>query len=513
MASVCAICAWPLFVFSMGHYLPTIDNDEVVYFLETKTFMLHGFRGGNFFLNDQVPASRLHSGLHGPVFPALYGLAARLVGWQNYSPYLINLAFFVAAWLLLWRSLRSHYERQIAIALFVLMHGYFFLFLPSMMQESFHISIAIAMAGMWNIALHRGSGVAWAGLFVLTAIAMLTRYLWGVTLPFFVSSFLHQRRAGTPLRPISTAALGFVSLVAGAVSTYAAMRLWTFWTAPATAGASSIPSLSPVTALTNAAALFSFRSIGVFENYPLYFRVSTWAMLVIPASAAWLSTSPSSPADGEEGSRSAARYAVLLLLVPMALQALFYIVDGYRDLRMLAGFHALAGLVFLSRGRLPRLHPAHQILLVATALVAIVINAQLTVEGATSRYRVEWQRGVGPMVDESSKELFATIERRMDFVPSESSYCKTVYGPLEMSADPRLIHLPLGFAFSAIVLTRDGQLPRLRGKYALTYSSGSAMKALFDASSDWRVVDSFDRFTLYRSRVACPLSSVRATTN
>src|SRR3954451_15942096 len=87
-ATVGLVCVWPLFAFSMTHYLPLIDNDEVICFLEIKAFLVHGLTSaGNFFINDQIPASRIHSGLHGPAFVALYGLFARVIGWHNYSPY------------------------------------------------------------------------------------------------------------------------------------------------------------------------------------------------------------------------------------------------------------------------------------------------------------------------------------------------------------------------------------------------------------------------------------------
>jgi hypothetical protein len=497
-ASIIAVCAWPIFVFSMKHYLPLIDNDEVIYFLEIKTFVTHGFNGGNFFINDQVPASRIHSGLHGPAFTAIYGTFARAIGWQNYSPYTINLLIFSASWLLLIFSLRAQPQRRIAVAVFILLHGYFFLFLPSLMQESFHISAAISMAALWKIALDRKSAAAWTGLFLVTLIAMLTRYTWGLTLPVFVHSFLQQRSAGTSTTLLGRLAVLSVSIFIGGTLTYLAAKLWVYWTEPASVIAQAISTKPVPDALNNLRALFSFQAINVFGKYPLYFRVSSWMLLVSFASAVLFARSAPS--------RDAARYSLVLMSLPMVVQSLFYIVDGYRDFRILAGFHALAGLTFLTRVDLRSLgaHPRIRLLATAAGLVLVAVNAQLTVAGGRSRYQVDWQRSKGSDVDRSAMLLFAAMANHMQVAPEDTSFCKTLYGPINMTADPRIIHLPLGFAFSAVLPVQPDTLPPLKGKYALLYNAPSPFNDLVDASHDWRLLGSFDRYRLYRSTVHCP---------
>jgi hypothetical protein len=492
-ASIGILCGWPLFALSMKHYLPLIDNDEVIYFLQVKTFLVHGFNGGNFFLNDQVPASRIHFGLHGPAFITLYGLFARVIGWHNYSPYVVNLVIFLAAWLLLSLSLRSQASKRVVVALFVLTHGYFFLFLPSMMEESFQLSVAVLLAALWNLARERQGGMAWTALFVVTFIAMLTRYTWGLTLPFFIFSFLQQRRSGR----LAALAGGIVAVTAGAILTYGAMRLWVFWTAPASVNAPTLPMVSMMEAFRNLKALFSLTAIDVFASHPLYFRVSTWVLLGAFSAVALFARSAAS--------RVAAAYSLGLLALPMMAQALFYIVDGYRDFRVLAGFHALAGLAFLSRAELPvaGMHPRIRAVAVAAVVVLIAVNIGLAWEGARARYQLAWQRAAGTTVDRSAQVLFATTGSHMQTAPEDTSFCKTVYGPVNVTGDPRLIHLPLGFGFSAVVPTEPDKLPRLRGKYALLYSASSPMKSLFDTSPDWQLVGRFDRFCLYRSTVNC----------
>jgi hypothetical protein len=498
VASVYLLTAWPLFVFTMRHYLPVIDNDEVGYFLQIKTFVAHGFNGGNFFLNDQLPASRIHFGLHGPAFITIYGLLAWIVGWRNESAYIANLLIFLPSWFFLLTTLGRDPARRIAVSLFALAHGYFFLFLPSVMQESFQISVAILMAALWTIASERRSAWAWTGLFGLTGIAMLTRYTWGLALPMFFYSWLRQRIPSQSGRAFFQIGLGLISMLAGATLMYAARQLWMFWAEPAFAEAQGLSLHSIPAILANVRALFSFHTEGAFERFPLYIRASGWVLFVIFAAVATFARTARN--------REAAAYSFLLLAVPMAALATYYMVDGYRDFRVLAGFHALAGLSFLARADLDwaAMRPTIRATAAVAVAAAIAINVLLVSEAARSRYQLEWQRAEGREVDLAAARLFATIGGHMQFVPADSNYCKTVYGPIDVLDDPRLIHLPQGFAFSVIMPTQPDTLPTLKGKYALFHSTPSRMKTLIDASPEWRLLGSFDRYALYRSTSSCP---------
>jgi len=204
-------------------------------------------------------------------------------------------------------------------------------------------------------------------------------------------------------------------------------------------------------------------------------------------------------------SRDAATYSLLLLALPMIVQSLFYIVDGYRDFRILAGFHALAGLTFLTQCDLPStgVHPRIRLAWVAVVLMLVAVNFQLTIEGGRSRYQLDWQHAEGSEVDRSARLVFATMASHMRLAPEDTSYCKTVYGPINMTGDPRIIHLPLGFAFSAVLPVQADRLPPLKGKYALVYNAPSPFNDLVDASHDWGLVGSFERYRLYQSTVNC----------
>jgi len=496
-AGVYLLTAWPLFAFTMPHYLPVLDNDEVGYFLQIKTFVTHGFNGGNFFLNDQLPASPIHFGLHGPAFITIYGLLGRVVGWRNESAYVANLLIFLPSWFFLMSTVARDPARRVAVSLFALAHGYFFLFLPSVMQESFHISVAMLMAGLWTIASERRSSAAWAGLFALTAVVMLVRYTWGLALPMFLFSWLRQRISNPSRRPLIDVGAAAASVLVGAALMFVARQIWMFWAEPAQAEAQGLSLHSVPMILANVRALFSFHTEGAFERFPLYIRASSWVLLAAFAGVT---------AFGRTNrNREAAAYSFLMLAVPMAALATYYMVDGYRDFRVLAGFHALAGLTFLTRADLAwsGVRPVIRTAAAVAVVTAIAVNAVLVGEAASSRYRLEWQRAEGRETDLAAMRLFATIGGHMRFVAEDTNFCKTVYGPIDVLDDPRLIHLPQGFAFSVIMPTQPDALPSLRGKYALFHSTASPMKTLIDASPDWRLLGSFDRFALYQSTSNC----------
>jgi len=287
------------------------------------------------------------------------------------------------------------------------------------------------------------------------------------------------------------------------VVAYFGMKLWLFWTVPAgIESAQGLPSMSLATTLKNLAALFSFDVIQVFDAYPIYFRVSTCILLGWFALAVIFARSAVT--------HEAASYSLFLLSAPMATQAMYYIVDGYRDFRVLLGFHALAGLAFLSRVELPTVDGRRWLkMMVASAVAAaMAINFQLTFRGARSRYDFETQHAEGRETDRTARFWFDTMANSMQFVPEETSFCKTVYGSLNVSGDPRIIHMPYGFASSAVLPVTPDRLPPLKGKYALLHYTPSPLKELFDASPDWRMLGQFGRFVLYRSTVNC-LSEAR----
>ena len=507
IALVIALCAWPVVAFSMRHYLPEVDNDEVMYFLLVKTFRSQGFHAGYSFVNDRLPASPVHFDMHGPGHIPLYAALTPLVGWTNYSPYLANVLLFVAAWLLLAYALRRRADNQIAVACFVLANGYFFMFLPSAMQESFHLSVAIAAAALWYIAVERDAPAAWLGLGALLVAAAIVRYSWSVVIPCAVFSFVAQRtRAwrGTARWLIATAA----ALAAGAIATVGAVKLLLWWAVPpvpSAGGAFDVPRIAegfdPSRLRANLSALVHFRMMPMFADYPKYFALGVGILFVVLAVAA--------VRPNGDRTRTAAFYGIVILAFSMAAQLLFSDVDGSRELRLLSPAHALAGVMFFSFADLRFDAWAHgtKELAAAAVIVLVMLNGLFTREGLERKYWSNW-RYQTPAIDRDGQMIFAALTPHFDFHPDDSSFCKTVYGDSEVLADPRLIYLPDGFALS-VVETDAGQLPQVRGKYALVKTPGPDLRQAFDwtvafsRSSAWRRLATVEDIALFRSTVNC----------
>jgi hypothetical protein len=503
---VIALCAWPVAAFSMRHYLPEVDNDEVMYFLVVKAIRSQGLHAGYSFVNDRIPASPVHFDAHGPGTVPIYVALSSLVGWTNSSPYLANLLMFVASWLLLAYALRRRPDNQIAVAVFVLVNGYFFMFLPSAMQESFHVSVAIAAAALWLMALDENSIAAWIGLSVLLAVAIVVRYSWSLVVPVLVFSFV-ARRSWTSRSPARLLAAAAVAAAAGAIVTIAAVRLTTWWAlapSPGTGGF-SLPRIAegfdPSKAQANVSALLHFRLHGAFGGYVGYFVVVVAVTLVMFVAAA---------VRGRDArTREAAVYATLILAASIGAHLLFSEVDGYRELRLVAPAHALAGLAFLSFAdpKLDAWSNGATELTVGVVLLVIMLNALFTREGLERKYWANW-RYQTEAIDRDGQMIFAALTPRFDVHPDDSSFCKTVYGDSEVLADPRLIYLPDGFALS-VVEPDAGQLPRVRGKYALVKTPGPDLRQAFDwtvafsRSNDWRRLAAVEDIALFRSTVNC----------
>src|SRR5260221_6993261 len=101
IAAAAAFLLAPGFVVSLalaGHHATLADcrpswNDDVNYWNDIACFTRAGFGAGYCVVDERpAPAKWSHFGPHGPVFPLLYGLPARVVGWHPTSGPFFNLA-------------------------------------------------------------------------------------------------------------------------------------------------------------------------------------------------------------------------------------------------------------------------------------------------------------------------------------------------------------------------------------------------------------------------------------
>lgn len=211
-ALVASGLVYALFGTHLGRFRPYL-TDEFNYWHQIATFAAHGWNGGYYTVEEHpAPAAFTRFGAHGPAFPVLYGLVAKLVGWRVWSPPVFNAVVLAAAVGVFVRVGRPDTGRLgltvLTLALFWPLHTY----LPTNMQEAVHQALAIVLAAVLARLIAQGEGApvslrVWA--VALPAAATVMRPTWvAVLVPAAVLAF------GLP-RPRRTAWVLAVTLVAG----------------------------------------------------------------------------------------------------------------------------------------------------------------------------------------------------------------------------------------------------------------------------------------------------------
>jgi hypothetical protein len=122
-------------------------SDEVGYYLQINAFVHRGFSAGYFTVGENpAPASFSHFGVHGPLYPMLYGSLGKLLGWHFQSGpifHVILLTLAIAIYCLVvqptvWQSLLG----TATLATF----WPFYLCVLSVLQDPVHWAIAILVA-------------------------------------------------------------------------------------------------------------------------------------------------------------------------------------------------------------------------------------------------------------------------------------------------------------------------------------------------------------------------------
>jgi hypothetical protein len=169
-----------LFDASPQDALPRI-NDEVAYWNQIATFAAAGFSGG-YITVDERPSRMAwsHFGPHGPAFPVLYGLPAKLLGWGYASgPLFSAVAFMVAATFFI---LLTRPPPLLAAALFASFWPVV-VALPTTMQEPLHFAIGCALAPLLLHTLRNEEAPSARSLLACVVVlggASLVRPVWAL---------------------------------------------------------------------------------------------------------------------------------------------------------------------------------------------------------------------------------------------------------------------------------------------------------------------------------------------
>jgi hypothetical protein len=210
---------------SLSDYIP-VTSDKIVYWSEIQSFKQVGF-GAGYYTFDEDPArlAFIHFDAHGPVFPALYGLLARVFGWDlNTAPW-FDLVLVTGALGVFVAIVQPDGKQLAATAVIIATCWPLLLYLPMTNQESLHHALALILAALFYRLIQCDGAVNLSSkilLFGCLLLATALRYFWApLFIPFLVLSV--RQRAGRRLVFAVTLAL---VLMAGMLA------LQQVWTAP-----------------------------------------------------------------------------------------------------------------------------------------------------------------------------------------------------------------------------------------------------------------------------------------
>jgi hypothetical protein len=215
------------FVWGLAHFHHSLSDfrparpDEVGYFLQSQAYCQSGFHAGYFTLDEEpARASFSHFGVHGPVFPVLYGSLGRLFGLSYRSAPLFNVALLTAALAVYIALVRPPVAVLLGLSAFVLTYWHYYVFVYSWMQETTHLAIAVVVAGiftslLWDTPLSRTAAFR-AGAVAFIASAALLRISWALMLPPLALLCLPRLTRRASLAALGVSFLGILGL------------LWTF---------------------------------------------------------------------------------------------------------------------------------------------------------------------------------------------------------------------------------------------------------------------------------------------
>gem|GEM_PF-6885107 len=353
----CTVVSWPLFMLHMGRYIPVIDNDEIFYIAQARTFSEHGFHGGLFSLGGGLPRLPTYFGPHGPAYPIALGTFGLMVGWHHWTPYAFNVVVMAGALACYFFWVRSNFVYMDSLAL--LLMGSYMWFLPSAMQEGLHASLAVLVAGI----LVKTSQTRSIKVLVLSVVTLATiaifRYLWAIAIIYpvwrlILAGAASRAHEGWKLRIkyVSAAVLSIVLTSAAMVCVIKLLSQFTAYSLYQTMFVLDMDYVNRVLSqiATNVQSLFNVPvSIHGFARLSLALRIMYVATFVV---ALYFSAKISF--GRFKGAYQWARVdelvfvSLYLLSASFLLLVAFYPVDGFRDYRVLSQMWLAGGLCLLS---------------------------------------------------------------------------------------------------------------------------------------------------------------------
>ena len=161
-------------------------NDQVGYWHYVASFSEAGFDTGYYAPNEHPAAvGFIHYDVHGPVFQALYGSVAWIVGWDLDTAAYFNMAALALGIAVFCLAARLDRRQVAAVLGLALAFWPILLYVPTASQESLQQAIAMVLAAVFSALLARRgavSGKALAGMLALLMAVSLVRFSWALLL-------------------------------------------------------------------------------------------------------------------------------------------------------------------------------------------------------------------------------------------------------------------------------------------------------------------------------------------
>jgi hypothetical protein len=153
-ALVCSVVL-SLLGLTLTEYAPE-TNDEVGYYLQAQAFVHKGLASGYFTMNERPAGAHFsHFGVHGPLFPVLYGLVGKAIGWRLYSGPLFNIGFMTLALAIFCLVIQPTTFQALVATVFLASYWPLYLSLISNGQDPIHSAAAVLFATGFAAILQR----------------------------------------------------------------------------------------------------------------------------------------------------------------------------------------------------------------------------------------------------------------------------------------------------------------------------------------------------------------------
>lgn len=439
---------------SILNFVPN-SSDEIIYWREIKTFVDYSFGGGQYSTNEEPARFAISPfGSHGPAFAMFYGAVGKLFGWQQNSAIPIHLLLVPLALLAVLKLAAPDHKQLLVLTVLLLTWWPLQLYIPSNMQEVFHMCLAIVLAALFYRYLTIKKDKRRIAIYIalLLLFGAPFRFIWGF-LFFPLVLFYSEKR--TWQRWIAASLItGFV-LVAGAAFVQIFYSPYPWFSSELL----TTLQVSPRAAASDLARHF-VDSVSTYISptggLPLVVLVRYQVFGVIVAGSFWLWKARRRPKNKAAADKIGAAFHLLNLVPVLLFVLLFYDVLDTRDYRMFIAPLLLCAILLVFFNRMKFVYA-----LIALNLLFSIPFLSYYLQFREPNFRYDQSAAV---------EFAGQINAQLQFSEGQSRWCNTIsvskFGQFNPLSYP-IAGLHSGFGITTILDWKAFREQPLMAKYVL----------------------------------------------